>query len=407
MARRSPSKQSSKTLASVLTFIFLILAVLIAQQIGINVLETPEEEEGGAPTSQPQVGVETTASGNWYTLYFTEPLNTDDEQRHVGSKLEADLISAINNAQRTIDAALYELDLESVTQALIAAYNRPNVRVRLVMDDEDGVEDDTNTVNMLIDAGMVVYCGSEQPSEYDIRCDDRGALMHNKFFIIDGQMVWMGATNVTHNGVYNNSNNALMIRSQKLVQNYQAEFDEMFVDGIFNRSDDSGNMPNRQFTIDNTLVENYFSPEDGVMIENRVAELVSQATTSVDFMVNLLTLKSIGDAAIERFQNGVAVQGIFENRQSTQGQMTPMGCAGIPVKQDGNPSTFHHKVIIIDNAIVITGSFNYSASARDGNSENVLIIHSPEIAQQYTNEFNKWFNDARARTPSRAELGCR
>jgi phosphatidylserine/phosphatidylglycerophosphate/cardiolipin synthase-like enzyme len=49
----------------------------------------------------------------------------------------------------------------------------------------------------------------------------------------------------------------------------------------------------------------------------------------------------------------------------------------------------HHKVIILDGSIVITGSYNFSASAAEKNDENVLIIHSPEIAATYLEEFER------------------
>ena len=60
------------------------------------------------------------------------------------------------------------------------------------------------------------------------------------------QQVWMGSMNFTHNGIYNNNNNAMLIRSVRMAENYQAEFDEMFLEGIFNTRDDQDNLPNRE-----------------------------------------------------------------------------------------------------------------------------------------------------------------
>lgn len=398
MAKKS-QQSSNKTVVGGLSAVFIILVALIAQYFfGIDVLNIDEE---GTDNNEASV-VDTSVSGDWYDLYFTNPLNTNDRSKHVGAEVEAALLAVINGAQRSIDGALYELNMESLTDAFIAARQR-GVQVRLVMDDKDAVEDEDSTVADLEDAGWVVYCNDNQPARYDIRCDDRGVLMHNKFLIIDGASVWMGSMNFTHNGIYNNSNNAMYLRSSRLAQNYQSEFDEMFLKGIFTRSADEGNLPNRNLTIGGVQVETYFSPEDGQIIEDRVAELINGAQTSVYFMTNIVTLDSLGTAAINRFNNQVDVKAIFESRGSTDGQMVPMGCAGIPVKQDPNPNTFHHKVIIIDGSIVITGSYNFSASARDNNSENVLIFHSPELAQAFTNEFFRWFNNPSAPVP---DLEC-
>jgi len=49
----------------------------------------------------------------------------------------------------------------------------------------------------------------------------------------------------------------------------------------------------------------------------------------------------------------------------------------------------HHKVIIIDNRIVITGSYNFSQSAEDYNDENLVIIESEELAQAYLAEYER------------------
>jgi len=47
----------------------------------------------------------------------------------------------------------------------------------------------------------------------------------------------------------------------------------------------------------------------------------------------------------------------------------------------------HHKVIIIDNQIVITGSYNFSNNAEYENDENILIIHDPKIADLFYDEY--------------------
>jgi len=69
---------------------------------------------------------------------------------------------------------------------------------------------------------------------------------------------------------------------------------------------------------------------------------------------------------------------------------------GISVIWDESPELMHHKVFIIDNNTVITGSFNPSANADTKNDENVLIVHSGDIATTYLYEFDKMLWDERA-----------
>jgi phosphatidylserine/phosphatidylglycerophosphate/cardiolipin synthase-like enzyme len=393
MAKRRSSNSKTSPLRSLLYLLVLILvlgaiyAFDLQDELGI---ETTEEE----PTPQAQTGnvqEPATTASDWYEVYFTEPVNSNDPATHRGSTLEAALVREIDSTQNTIDAALFELDIPSITDALVRALGR-GVAVRIVFDDEHGLEAPDSTAQQVISAGA------------QSRSDERSALMHDKYFIFDGTTVWTGATNVTHNGIYNNNNNAILIRSQALAQNFQSDFDEMFVDGVFNRRDDSRPVPNRTITVADTEIETYFSPEDGDAIETRLVELTNAAQSSVHFMAFSFTLDSVGQALVQRMQNGVTVEGVFETTGSLQGQMPVLACAGANVVQDGNPSIMHHKVFIFDDQIVALGSFNFSASARDDNSENLIVVHNPAIAAAYMAEWQKVYSQGSKAEDS--ELDC-
>jgi phosphatidylserine/phosphatidylglycerophosphate/cardiolipin synthase-like enzyme len=81
-----------------------------------------------------------------------------------------------------------------------------------------------------------------------------------------------------------------------------------------------------------------------------------------------------------------------------------LACAKVPVKVDGNKYTMHHKVIIIDSSIVVTGSFNFTKSADTSNDDNVLVIYDPSVAQQYLDEFNRV--NGLAKDPNPSDLKC-
>jgi phosphatidylserine/phosphatidylglycerophosphate/cardiolipin synthase-like enzyme len=99
---------------------------------------------------------------------------------------------------------------------------------------------------------------------------------------------------------------------------------------------------------------------------------------------------------IDRAVVGVDVKGLYETFSSTSpsAELRTFWCAKVPVRQDGNPSFLHDKIIVIDNSIVVTGSLNYSSSADDENEENVVILDNPEIAALYLQEFEKLWNQA-------------
>ncbi len=63
---------------------------------------------------------------------------------------------------------------------------------------------------------------------------------------------------------------------------------------------------------------------------------------------------------------------------------------GVPVFIDADHRIAHNKVMMIDAQTVITGSFNFIKAAERGNAENVLLIlHAPELAQRYGDNWNE------------------
>lgn len=399
----TPSPASRLTLGGVAAVVILVI-VFVAQLVGVDVLNTengdnPTTAPGGTPVPTTVAGGPTNVrripggfDGGWFQLYFTDPTITS------GSPLENALVTALNTAQTSIDTAVFEFNSQPVTDALIDAHER-GVRVRIVTDGEFGIEQPDTTVDQLEDADIPI-----------VSDENRGAFMHDKFFVIDGLYVWTGSTNITESGIYENNNNAIMIRSRQLAQNYTTEFEELFA-GEFGTTSPN-NIPNPIITVNDTQIETFFEAEGKSSFEGyasdfpaRLAELLDSAQT-VYFMANVLSRDDLMNPILERVESGeMTATGIIESVQRRFSK--PLFCAsldGLDVRQDTNPSIFHHKVFIIDNSTVVTGSFNFSASAADSNDENILIIHSPAIAEAYMEEFNaRW---AESETPSRSEIGC-
>jgi phosphatidylserine/phosphatidylglycerophosphate/cardiolipin synthase-like enzyme len=324
-----------------------------------------------------------TPGGGWYQVYFTSPQYPDEEEDHFGG-IDEKLVALINDAQSSIDVAAYELDLENVADALIKAHE-DGVAVRLVTD-TDNV--DETAVQNIRRAGIPVVD------------DDRNSIMHDKFVIIDGDTVLTGSWNLTENGTYRNNNNAIVIHSTALAENYETEFEEMFVNKEFG-PDAFTETPNRRVSImgeigeaEMAIVENYFAPEDEVTMQ--IVEHLQEADQSVYFMAFSFTDDRIGKLLLDRYTAGLEVKGVFEKRGSDveYGEYTPMRDLGIDVLVDGNPYIMHHKVFIIDEEKIILGSFNFTRSADRSNDENILIITHPGIAQAYMDEFQRIYAQA-------------
>lgn len=59
----------------------------------------------------------------------------------------------------------------------------------------------------------------------------------------------------------------------------------------------------------------------------------------------------------------------------------------------------HNKVIVVDNAVVITGSFNFTSHAENENAENLLVIRDAELAAKYAANFRAHLDHSEPYTP--------
>jgi len=348
-----------------------------------------------AVVTQPPATTGSNSGSDWLKIFFTNP-NPPDQ---VGHGIDNDVVAEVSKAQKTIDVTSFDFNLPSFVNALVAAKQR-GVQVRVVYDGTNGSQtlDASQSPNgQAFDAVSVMKKAGIQLAN-----DGRSnGLMHDKIIIIDGKILFMGSWNMSYNDTFRNNNNLLEITNPTLVANYQAKFNELFTDKRFGSRAEIGAQTS-QMTVDGIQVLNYFSPVDHVM--DKLVGLVNGAQKSIRFMAFTYTDKDLANAMIARFQAGVDVAGVIENRGASQGALVPLACGKVPVKVDGNKYTMHHKVIIIDDRIVITGSFNFTKAADTVNDDNVLVIYDASVARQYLDEFNRI--NSIAKDPNPADLTC-
>lgn len=299
-------------------------------------------------------------------------------QSAMGStSLDVRLAEAIDSATRTVDMAAYDLDVRTVTDALIRAQQR-GVQVRLVI---EGDSQGRAGPRELLRAGVPVVI------------EQGDALMHHKFVVLDGRTVWTGSWNFSYSETYRNDNNVVIITSTKVAENYTTEFEEMFTHRLFG-ADSPANTPHPQVRIGDIEVQIYFSPDDRP--QPQIVAALKAAQSSIHFMAFALTDNDIAGVLTRKHREGTLVRGVVEASQSTAtgADYEALRTAGVDVRLDGNPYNMHHKVFIVDEAVVITGSYNFTRNAAEFNDENVLIIYSPFIAAQYLQEFERVYQQA-------------
>ena len=107
------------------------------------------------------------------------------------------------------------------------------------------------------------------------------------------------------------------------------------------------------------------------------------------------TRDSIAQAILEAYQRGVKVRCIGDdgNSKVKGSDVRLLASVGIPCKTDNNLRFhMHNKMAILDNSVVITGSFNWTSQAVNKNQDNILFIEDKNIANQYTDYYNQIWN---------------
>ena len=279
----------------------------------------------------------------------------------------------IKSANSSVYCAFYDINLGNIISAL--AKKSKIVDTKLVMDSSN-------------------Y--KEQVKGDGIMLDDNKQLMHNKFCVIDDGLVITGSFNPTYNDNNRNNNNIIVVYSATLAKNYQDEFNELW-NGEFGKGE---KVKYPIFYVNNIKMENYFCPEDcqselSSSINKdkalyKIIDLTEQAEKSIQVASFTFSNEKIADELIKAQARGINVTILIESKQRNVmgSQYQRLKDFGLNIKLDGNKYNMHHKFMVIDGKIVVTGSPNFTLSGFNKNDENILIVHDKKIAKEFLEEFD-------------------
>lgn len=126
-----------------------------------------------------------------------------------------------------------------------------------------------------------------------------------------------------------------------------------------------------------------FAPYDNCT--SQIINAISQAKRQILVQAYSFTSVPIAKALVNAKNKGVEVKIILDKSQITAKYFAVKFFTnhGISPSIDYKPAIAHNKTMIIDNEIVVTGSFNFTKAARE-NAENLLIIYDTGLAKKYT-----------------------
>lgn len=137
-------------------------------------------------------------------------------------------------------------------------------------------------------------------------------------------------------------------------------------------------------------VEVYFSPSRAC--EKEILSGITHAQKTIDAAVYTFTHKKIAKALYQAHQRGIKVRILTDRKQSDYyASMAPyLFRKGVPIKINTEHNIEHNKFVLFDQNKLITGSYNWTFSASNYNSENCMVITEDETTlAAFQNRFDE------------------
>jgi phosphatidylserine/phosphatidylglycerophosphate/cardiolipin synthase-like enzyme len=144
----------------------------------------------------------------------------------------------------------------------------------------------------------------------------------------------------------------------------------------------------------------YFTPPAGGA--SGLIKQMDGAKKSIKVMAYGFTATNLADALVRAKRRGLEVVLIQDEKtaQNNRETLPILLAAGIEVRSDGKHAIQHNKVMLIDDDIVITGSYNFTNSAEKRNAENIMIVRSAYAAKRYADNWNTHWDHSEKVTDS-------
>lgn len=362
---------------------------------------------------------------NSIQIFYVNPLVYKKPCNDCNNDACKSLLEIINNSKTSIDFAIYGIgDEDKIFKALINAKNR-GVEIHGITDmninNKNPYFDTWKLINTLgnikTDYSSDIKLLEEQQlkQKYASNIKDYakvqegkkmkvpGAIMHNKFFIVDNEYLWTGSTNVSSSCMTYNANNVILIKSKEVAEIYQKEFNEMFYNNNFHKYKNKTSNGNTIKLNSDTNLKIFFSPSNPPN-DTAIKPLIENAEKYIYVPMFFLTNRDLINALIEAKSRNVDVKIIVDSAANIVNPkyVKILRNNNIPVKVENWGGKMHMKSAIIDDKNIVIGSMNWTGVAEKSNDENTIIVENQQLAKEFKSEFlklwksipNKWLYDS-------------
>lgn len=213
-------------------------------------------------------------------------------------------------------------------------------------------------------------------------------LQHTKVLVSDQSLVFMGTGNFTYYGLEQDHNGYIEFKlDRKEWENFHSFLKEEFPFPVLKIGG----------------LEFWNSPLEGNLIQNRLLDSVLSSEHSIRYLI-FDHYDPILSSGFTRTNHGF-INGIYNRPLDPEGDILSI-LPKMEILEDGNEDILddptigkggllHHKSMILDDVEVLTGSYNYSLSARDSNREILIRIKNSRISKEFLQEWENIRNKAK------------
>ena len=293
--------------------------------------------------------------------------------------LEETIVDFINAARSRLEVAVQELDSPKITEALIRARQR-KVTVKVVTEhsyllesrpvpqpDRPGGKYETNRD---LHASLL-------RANIDIKTDYNTSIFHQKFIVRDRQSLLTGSTNFTETGTSKNLNHIVIVHDSEVAQIYAREFREISQGNFGKLSKSHGESP-KDVTVSGIPIRVLFAPDHNPEME--IMKQMAKAKKSIEFAIFTFSNSSgIDDQMLLIRRMNMPIRGAMDFKQGVQkwaatDNLVDAGVEIYTVRPSKTIGTLHHKLMVLDEQVIVAGSFNYTGPANKLNDENIIIL---------------------------------
>lgn len=305
-------------------------------------------------------------------------------------KVSDAVTKAIERTHATLDVALYNLQIPAASEALLKA-GRRGVKVRVILDYEHVYPKAGKEMQDLIDAGMDVRVMKGRAGS---------GSMHCKFAVFDEELLETGSANWSLSAQSASYENMMFVSDRHIIQGYQADFEWMWAQAKPAGKPDAPSAkptappadPKPSVNFNGTVLPNYiFSPRGGT--EAAIVKAIDSARSEVDVAMFSFTSKPAMAALVRAAGRGVKVKMLLYIKSAFpfRDEAKKTGIE-VRLKEGRVPNgLMHNKYAVMDGSLLVNGSFNWSATAEELNTENTIFTMLPVYVGPYKAEFDKLF----------------